>query len=132
MSRNSLRAMVVTFVLGTIGSALAQVPRNPPPYQPRPKPETAGNTAGPSAAPSSRFLAIPGLAPLSMEGVQRDIALTPEQKRQLKAISDGLAASFQQFRELSPEEQQSRGKDISDQFRNAQRKAKAILTPRQL
>ena len=40
------------------------------------------------------------------------------------------------FRELSPEEQQTRAKDFSDQVaqlaRNAQRKAEAILTPQQL
>ena len=78
--------------------------------------------------------------PLSMEGVQREIGLTPEQKQQLKAVSDGYVASMQQlgksFRELSPEEQQKRAKDISDQAaqfaRNAQRKAEAILTPQQL
>ena len=43
-----------------------------------------------AAATSGKFLTIPGLAPLSMEGVQRDIGLTPEQKQQLKTVSDGL------------------------------------------
>ena len=132
MSRYWLRATVVIFVLGTIGSALAQVPRNPPPNRPGP--------TGGAPAPSSRFLAIPGLAPLSMEAVQREIGLTPEQKQQLKTVSDGLAAAFQRFdkslSELSPEEQESRTKSFSDQAtqlaRNARRKAEAILTPRQL
>jgi hypothetical protein len=132
MPRDPLRVLVVTLVLHTTGSVFAQVPRNPPPNQPRPKAETAGQSAGPSAATSGRFLEIPGLAPLRMESVNREIGLTPEQKRKLKAISDGLAASFQQFRELPQEEQQAREKNLSGQFRDAQRRAKAILTPRQL
>ena len=138
MSRYWLLALVVTFVLGTLASALAQVPRNPP--SSRPGPGTADSAAGPSAASSSKFLTIPGLVPLSMEGVQRDIGLTPEQRQQLKAVSDGYVASMQQlgksFSEFSPEEQQKRAKDINDQVaqlaRNAQRKAEAILTPQQL
>ena len=96
--------------------------------------------AGDAAVSASKFLTIPGLVPLSMEGVQRDIGLTPEQKQQLKAVSDGYVASMQQldksFSEFSPEEQQNRAKDINDQVaqlaRNAQRKAEAILTPQQL
>ncbi|MGA2257262.1 MAG: hypothetical protein ABSG53_21615 [Thermoguttaceae bacterium] len=72
--------------------------------------------------------------------MQREIGLTPEQKQQLKTVSDGLAAAFQRFdkslSELSPEEQESRTKSFSDQAtqlaRNARRKAEAILTPRQL
>jgi hypothetical protein len=83
---------------------------------------------------------IPGLTPLSMEGVQHDIGLAPEQKQQLKAVSDGFATSLQKldksYAELSAEEQQSRGKSFSDQAsqlaHNARRKAEAILTPRQL
>jgi Spy/CpxP family protein refolding chaperone len=127
MSRSWLRALAVTFVLGTMASALAQPPRNPPLNRP-----------GPAA--SSKFLTVPGLMPLSMEGVQREIGLTPEQKQQLKAVSDVYVASMQQlstsFRELSAEEQQKQAKDTSDQVaqfaRNAQRKAEAILSPQQL
>jgi len=134
MSRLCFRALVVTFVLGMAGSASAQVPRNPPPNRPGPKQGSAGN------APAGKFLTIPGLMPLSMEGVQREIGLTPEQKQQLKAVSDGYVASMQQlgksFRELSPEEQQKKGKETSDQVarfsRSAQRKAEAILAPQQL
>ncbi|MGO9109614.1 MAG: hypothetical protein ACLP9L_10295 [Thermoguttaceae bacterium] len=136
MFLHSLRALVVALVLGTAGSALAQVPRNPPPNRPGP----AGSAAESSAASSSKFLAIPGLMPLSMEAVQREISLSAEQKRQLKTVSDGLAASIKQlgksFNEFSAEEQQTRAKDINDQVaqlaRNAQRKAEAILTPQQL
>ena len=132
MSRYWLRALGVIFVLGTVGNALAQIPRNPPPSRP-------GAAPG-AAAPSSRFLAIPGLAPLGMEGVQREIGLTAEQKQQLKAVSDGLAAAFQRldrsFQELSPEEQRNPPKSFSDSAgqlaRNARRKAEAILTARQL
>ncbi len=136
MSRFWLRAWIITFVLGTLGSALAQVPQN----RPGPKQGSAGNSTGPSAASSNKFLTIPGLMPLSMEGVQRDIGLKPEQKQQLKAVSDGYVSSMQQlgksFRELSPEEQQKQTKDFSEQAtqlaRNARRKAEAILTPQQL
>jgi hypothetical protein len=75
-----------------------------------------------------------------MEGVQREIGLTPGQRQQLKAVSDGYVASMQRlgksFSEFSPEEQQKRAKDINDQVaqlaRNAQRKAEAILAPQQL
>jgi len=113
-------------------SVFAQVPRNPPPNRPAP--------AGSGSAPSSKFLAIPGLAPLSMEGVQREIGLKPDQKQQLKAVSDGLAAAFQKldksFQELSPEEQRNPPKNFTDQAgqltRSARRKAEAILLPQQL
>jgi len=136
MFRSWLRALVVALVVGTAGRALAQVPRNPPPN----RPGSAGSAAEPSAASSSKFLAIPGLMPLSMETVQREIGLTPEQKRQLKTVSEGLAASIKQlgksFNEFSAEEQKTRAKDINDQVaqlaRNAQRKAEAILTLQQL
>jgi hypothetical protein len=123
MSRHFFCTLVAAFVLGAMASARAQPPRNPPP------------------APSSgKFLAIPGLAPLSMEGVLREIAITPEQKLKLKAVSDGYAAQVQQleksFRGFSPEEQKARAKDLGEQIaqfaRSAQRKAEAILTPRQL
>ena len=147
MSRYWLPTLIVTFVLGTSVGALAQVPRNPPPN--RPAPGQAGSAAGPmysgeasepSAAPSSRFLTIPGLMPLSMDGVQREIGLTPVQKQQLRAVSAGYLASMQQlaksFRGFSEEEQQNRAKDVNEQVaqfaRSAQRKAEAILTPKQL
>ena len=130
MSRHGFCGLVVAAVLGTTGGVLAQVPRSSPPTAP----------AGPSAASSSKFLAIPGLAPLSMEAVQRDIRLTSEQKQRLKAVSDSYSAQVQQlgksFREFSPEEQKTRAKDLADQIalfaRNAQRKAEAVLTPSQL
>jgi Spy/CpxP family protein refolding chaperone len=129
-------ALAVGLVFGAAGSAVAQVSRNSPPNPPGP----AGNAAEPAAASSGKFLAIPGFAPLSMEAVQREIGLTFEQKRQLKTVSDGLAASIQRlrksFNEFSAEERQARAKDLNDQVaqlaRNAQRKAEAILTPQQL
>jgi Spy/CpxP family protein refolding chaperone len=140
MSRTWLCGLVVTLVFGTISSALAQVPRNPPPNRPGPKQEADGNADEPAVVSSSKFLTIPGLMPLGMLGVQRDISLTPEQKQELKAVSDGYVASVQKlgksFREFSPEEQQTRAKDIRDQVtrlaRNAQHKAEAILNPEQL
>ncbi len=141
MSRHWLRALVVTFVLGTSVSALAQVPRNPPPNRPGSgQAGLADNAAEPSAPPSGKFLMIPGLMPLGMESVQREIGLTSRQKQQLQGISAGYMASMQQlgksFRDFSPEEQKSRMKDMNEQVaqlaRNAQHKAESILAPRQL
>lgn len=127
MSRHWLCALAITSILGTTGSVFAQPPRNP---------------AGPAAQPasSSKFLAIPGLAPLSMESVQRDLRLTPDQKQKLRAVSDAYAAQVQQldksYRGFSPEEQKTRARDFSDQLsqsaRGTQRKAEAILNPSQL
>ena len=138
MSRFWFRALSVSFVLvlvlGMSKGVLAQPPRNPPPTRPGP----IGSSSGPSAT-ASKFLVIPGLAPLSMEGVQHDIGLTPDQKQQLKAVSVAYLASRQQldksFEELSPEEQHKQGKSFGEQAaqiaHNAQRKAQAILTPQQ-
>jgi Spy/CpxP family protein refolding chaperone len=136
MSRYWFRALIVTFVLGTAGYSLAQVPRNPPPNR-----SEAGQAAGESpVAASGKFLSIPGLMPLSMESVQREIGLSAEQRQQLKAVSNGYMSSMQQltkaFQELSPEEQQKQGKVFSSQAsqgaRNAQRRAETVLTPQQL
>jgi hypothetical protein len=115
---------------------LAQPPRNPPPSR-------SGITAGTPAStspPASKFLAIPGLLPLGMASVQREIALSPEQRQQLKTVSDGYSATVQQlgrtFDQLDPEEKQKQGKQYSDKAaqaaRNAQRKAETILGPQQL
>jgi hypothetical protein len=75
-----------------------------------------------------------------MEGVQREILLTPEQKQKLKAVADGYATQVQQLdkwiRGFSPEEQKLRAKDFAEEVavfaHNAQHKAELILTPRQL
>jgi len=128
MPRYFLRALVVTLVLGMAGSALAQVPRNPPPARTGTPPSTG------------KFLMIPGMVPLSMEAVQRDIGLTADQRQQLKAVSDTFAASIRQLSKsmelVSPEDQERRGKEANDraaQFaRTAQHKAEAILSPQQL
>ncbi len=136
MFRYWLHASIVIFVLGISAICLAQVPHNPPANQP-----AAGQAAvEPTAAASSKFLSIPGLVPLSMESVQREIGLSAEQKHKLKAVSDGYMASMQHldksFQELSPEEQQKQSKGFGNQAaqgaRNAQRRAEAILTPHQL
>jgi vacuolar-type H+-ATPase subunit H len=126
MSRYWLRYLIALLVLGTIDAALAQAPRNPPPKTP--------------AGSSGKFLMIPGMVALSMESVQREIGLTPDQRQKLKAASDGFSASINQLNKsmegLSQEEQESRGKEASEraaQFaRSAQRKAEAILSPEQL
>src|SRR5208282_3563141 len=123
------RLLIAVFVVGTEGNCLAQFASNPPLSRP-----------GPTAAASSKFLTIPGHAPLSMESVQRELGLSPEQKQQLKAVSDGYVASMQQlgktFQELSPEERQKQASDFRNQSmlgaRKAQRKAEAVLTPHQL
>jgi hypothetical protein len=135
MIRRLSTTMVVVSALGIAGSAWAQPPRNPPPGRPAAQP-----AGGPSSAAASKFLTIPGLFPLSLTGVQREIALTAGQKQQLKAVSDGYLAAMQQlggnFDRLEPEEKQKQGKDFNTQAaqtaRDAQRKAETILSPLQL
>jgi hypothetical protein len=130
---------VIAVVVGVAGSALAQPPRNPPPGRPATTNTYTGTTSMATAG-SGKFLAIPGLFPLSMTSVQREIGLTPDQKQQLKALSDGYMASVQQlgkaFNQLGPEEKQKQGKEFSERatqaFRNTQRKAESILSPQQL
>lgn len=137
MSRSWLRTMIVIVVLAACVSTQAQVPRNPPPNRPE---RSAENAAEPSPASASKFLTIPGLMPLSMVGVQREIGLSSEQKQQLQAVSSGYVAAMQQleksYRGFSPEEQQNRAKDINEQVAqiagNARHKAEAILSPKQL
>jgi Spy/CpxP family protein refolding chaperone len=129
MSHKWLNTLVVAFALGAVGSVSAQPPRNPPP----------GRPAAPTAS-TGKFLMIPGMAPLSMEAVQRDIGLTPEQRQRLKAISDGFSASINQLSKsmegVPPEEQERRGKEANDRAaqlaRNAQHQAETILSPQQL
>jgi hypothetical protein len=130
--------LVVTLALGIAGSALGQPPRNPPPVRP-----SAGGPAGASTAPppgAGKYLVIPGLFPLSMTGVQREIGLTPDQKQQLKALSDRYMMTVQQlgktFESLEDQEKQRQGKDFSDRAsqaaRDAEKKAATILTPQQI
>lgn len=123
-------------VLATACAALAQESQSPPPA----RPGTIAALRPASGYVAGRFLALPGLFPLSMAGVQREIGLTDEQKQQLKAISDRYAASVQQlgaaFERLDPDEKQKQGRDFNEQAaaaaRSAQRKAEAVLTPQQL
>ncbi len=131
MLRKPCRSIAVAVALGAAGAALAQPPGGP-----------VSSSPGAAAAPSGagKFPAIPGLFPLSMSGVQREIGLNGDQRQQLKAISDRYAATLQQlgaaFEKLGPQEKQERGKDVNEQAaqaaRNAQRKAESVLTPQQL
>jgi len=129
--------MAVISGLSIAGDGMAQPPRNPPPTRPAP---ASANPASSAAASSPRSVPIPGLLPLSMMSVQREIGLTAEQKQQLKAVSEAYVASEQQlsktFNELATEEKQKQGKDFNDRamqvVRDAQSKAEAILTPPQL
>jgi len=75
-----------------------------------------------------------------MPNVQRELGLTAEQRQQLKAISDGHAASVQlldkAFDKLDAEEKQKQWSQFNDRAtqvaRSAQRRAEAILNPQQL
>jgi hypothetical protein len=133
MLRKLHGTMAVLIVLVVAGGAAAQPPRN------RSGSDTT-NVASTSPTNSSKFLAIPGLFPLSMSSVQREIRLTPEQRQQLKVVSDSYMATAQQlaktFNQLDAEEKQKQGGQFSDQAaqaaRNAQRKAETILNPQQL
>jgi hypothetical protein len=117
------------------GVAAAQPPRNPPPGRP-----VAGGAVATLQPGAGKYLAIPGLFPLSMTGVQREIGLTPDQRQQLKAVSDGYMATVQRlgktFEQLDPSEKPKQGRDFADQAaqaaQSAQRKAEAILNPQQL
>ena len=88
----------------------------------------------------SKYLMIPGLMPLSMEGVQQEIGLSGEQKQQLKAISNGYQMAVQKavapLREMSEEEQKKAAVEVREQVgqmaRSTQRKAEAVLSPQQL
>jgi hypothetical protein len=131
MSSKPCWVVAVVAGLGIAVAAPAQPPRNPPFNEP----------AAASAAPAAgRFLAIPGLSPLSMGGVQREIGLTSDQKRQLKAISDRYAAAVGQlgttFERLEPEEKQKQGKEFSERAaaaaRSARHMAETVLSPQQL
>jgi hypothetical protein len=130
MSNKPCWLLAVLAVLQTVHSALAQQPRSP----------LSARTGAIAVPAAGKFLAIPGLFPLSMSGVQREIGLTGDQKQQLKGISDRYAASLQQigaaFERLDADEKQKQGKDFNEQAaaaaRNAQRKAEAVLAPQQL
>ena len=131
MSNKPCWTLAVLAVLVSGHAVLAQQPRNPL-SAPR-----GASTAPPAAG---KFLAIPGLFPLSMAGVQREIGLSGDQRQQLKAISDRYAASLQQlgaaFERLDADEKQKQGKDFNEQAaaaaRIARRKAEAVLTPQQV
>jgi hypothetical protein len=128
MSRYRLHALVVALLVVAVENAVAQPPRNPPPK---------GMGA---PASSGKFIMIPGLVALSMESVHREIGLTADQKQQLKAVSDGFAASSHRlddtFSELSQEDQQKQRREFSNRSaqaaRAAQHKAESILSPQQL
>ena len=115
MFRHWRLALAVPLVFGAAGSAWTQVSRNPPPNRPGP----AGNAAEAAAATSGKFLAIPGFAPLSMEAVHREIGLTSEQKRQLKAVSDSLVASIQRLRKSFIEFSRGRAANASKRSRRS-------------
>lgn len=144
--RSSSVFVTVTFVTVTfvavglvVQGASAQPPRNPAPSRPA-SAAARPPAGGKSTMPPSKYWMVPGLAPLSMESVQREIGLSAEQKQQLKALSDGYQAAVQKavapLRELPPEEQQKQSVELREQIgqmaRGTQRKGEAILTPQQL
>src|SRR5690349_2122387 len=88
---SAITAMLVS------GVASAQPPRNPPPGRPAAPSSPAAPMSGPAGAATGKYLAIPGMFPLSMSSVQREIGVTPDQKQQLKAVSDAYAATSQRL-----------------------------------
>ena len=135
MFRKLYLTVSVTSAMLVSGIAAAQPPRNPPPG----RPPAGGAVAAPQPG-AGKYLAIPGLFPLSMSGVQREIGMTPDQRQQLKAVSDGYMAAVQRlgktFDQLDAAEKPKQGKSFADQAAQAaqaaQRKAEAILNPQQL
>jgi Spy/CpxP family protein refolding chaperone len=108
-------------------------PAAPPP---RPKAAPATRPGGAPAAPAN-FLAVPGYWVLSMEGVQKEIGLTSEQKQKLKGVADQYQAAMRKkmegLQDLSREEQQSRMEETARPLvQAAMKQVDAILTPEQL
>ena len=66
MIRELVLTVSITSGMLVSGVSLAQPPRNPPPA----RPGAGGTVAGPQPG-AGKYLAIPGLFPLSMSGVQR-------------------------------------------------------------
>ena len=135
MLRKLYLTVSVAFAMLLSGVATAQPPRNPPPG----RPPTGTFVASPQPG-AGKYLAIPGLFPLSMSGVQREIGMTPDQRQQLKAVSDSYMAVVQQlgkmFDQLDAAEKPKQGKAFADKSAQAaqaaQRKAETILNPQQL
>jgi hypothetical protein len=135
MLRTVYLAISVTTAMFVSGVAMGQPPRNPPPGRP-----VTGSTVATPQPGAAKYLAIPGLFPLSMSAAQREIGLTPDQRQQLKAVSDSYMATVQRlgkaFDELDPADKPKQGKAFAEQAAQAaqaaQRKAEAILNPQQL
>ena len=134
-------AVIIAVSIATLGIvtgiAQAQPPRNPPPVRPGDR-QAVRLRRSPAAG---KFLDIPGLFPLSMTNVQREIGLTPDQKQQLKAVSDRFMAPrcsnlAGHSRGSTRKKSRSRARILADRAAQAaqaaQKKAETILTPQQL
>jgi Spy/CpxP family protein refolding chaperone len=90
-------------------------------------------------APPADYLVVPGFWSLGLKSVQKEVALTAEQKAKLKEISDGYQAFLRrhlgQIEGLPPQEQQKKLAKVREEagqmIQATRKKVAAILTPRQ-
>jgi Spy/CpxP family protein refolding chaperone len=133
MSRFVYRAILLAVVLLALGGAAALAQFREPRSSDRP-------SAGDQPAGEAPQLAIPGFLALGAEHVQKELALTSRQRRQLREISDRYQAKVRDINEalqrLSPEERELRLDALRERTRKdiaaIRKQVVEVLTPRQL
>ena len=130
-------AFAMLVAVGFSAAGLAQETRTLPLAKP----------SAPAAAPANtKYLVIPGLYSLNLEGIRKEIGITEDQKAKLKDISDAYQANVQRFQAdmrqnmaelqgLGPDEQKKRIGELRQQATHlgqaARKKADTVLTPEQ-
>jgi Spy/CpxP family protein refolding chaperone len=126
---------------GLVAAAQALRAQDNPPLGPPPAKSAAKAAAGKAGEPAAPadYLLVPGFWSLGLKGVQKEIALTAEQKTKLKEISDGYRAFLRQhlgpIQSLPPQEQQKKLAEVREEagqvIQATRKKAAAVLTQRQ-
>ena len=117
-------------------AAQERLPAGPPPGKTAVK--APADKAG-DWAPPADYLVVPGFWSLGLKSVQKEVALTAEQKAKLKEISDGYQAFLRrhlgQIEGLPPQEQQKKlvevREEASQMIQATRKKVAAVLTVRQ-
>jgi Spy/CpxP family protein refolding chaperone len=117
-------------------AAQERLPAGPAPGKPAVK-APAGKTG--DWAPPADYLVVPGFWSLGLKSVQKEVALTAEQKVKLKEISDGYQAFLRrhlgQIEGLPRQEQEKQLAEVRQQagqmIQATRKKVAAVLTPRQ-
>jgi len=126
---------VLALLVAASGPSVAQ---EGPAVGPPARKSSAKSVPG-KAAPPADYLVVPGFWALGLKTVQKEIALTAEQKAKLKEISDGYQAFLQQhlgsIQGLPPQEQQKKLAEVHEKAGQvipaARKRAAAVLTPQQ-